>query len=311
MFPELAALLLGRQTSGRQELPPLADLVAGALALALGQRRKVILPLARMPAEFALVRREHHVVVDCYGTEAAPEVLQRERLIELQSLLDACARACATQAGGDHSGANGRALRRLESKLRRTRIVPEARRWGRPVRCTGGTLTSPGPHVPLCFGFEALIPQSSGDSGEQHAFADVHALLFDGELWAFSGERRVRLARGPIMLVAQRMLAAVRALVDAWQGDRAMNVRLRAGDFSVSVRREAQGAVSWTTSTERHGALTWPALDITTAALPVLRLISDLIRKLVAVDRAQSHNLRVSALRNEVRASEVLRTQAG
>jgi outer membrane protein assembly factor BamB len=34
----------------------------------------------------------------------------------------------------------------------------------------------------------------------------------------------------------------------------------------------------------------------------VLRLVSDLIRKLVAVDRAQSHNLRVTALRNEVRA---------
>lgn len=280
----------------------MADLVAGALALALGQRRKVILPLARMPAEFALVRREHNVVVDCYGTEAAPEVLQRERIISLQSLLDACARACVQQASMEQSGPNSRALRRLEAKLRRTRIVAEARRTSRPVRCTGGTLTSPGPQVPLSFGFEALIPQSTGDSGEQHAFADVHALLFEGELWAFSGERRVRLARGPIMLVAQRMLAAVRSLVDAWQAERTLNVRLRSGDFSVSVRREAQGTVSWTTSTERNGSLTWPALGIETAALPVLRLISDLIRKLVAVDRAQSHNLRVIALRNEVRA---------
>jgi outer membrane protein assembly factor BamB len=302
VFPELAALLLGRQASGRQELPPLADLVAGALALALGQRRKVILPLARMPAELALVRREHNIAVDYYGTEAAPEVLQRERIIALQSLLDACARACALQAGVDQSGVNGRALRRLEAKLKRTRVVAEERRASKPLRCTGGTLTSPGAQVPLSFGFEALIPQSNGDSIEQHAFADVHALLFEGELWAFSGERRVRLARGPIMLVAQRMLAAVRSLVDAWQGERAMNVRLRSGDFSVSVRREAQGAISWTTSTERNGSLTWPALDIATAALPVLRLISDLIRKLVAVDRAQSHNLRVTALRNEVRA---------
>ncbi|HTU63339.1 MAG TPA: hypothetical protein VMF89_32985, partial [Polyangiales bacterium] len=254
VFPELAALLLGRQATGRQELPPLADLVAGALALALGQRRKVILPLARMPAEFALVRREHNLAVDCYGTEAAPEVLQRERIIELQSLLDACARACAVQAGMDQSGANGRALRRLEAKLKRTRIVAEERRASKPLRCTGGTLTSPGAQVPLSFGFEALIPQSNGESGEQHSFADVHALLFEGELWAFSGERRVRLARGPIMLAAQRMLAAVRSLVDAWQGERAMNVRLRAGDFSVSVRREAQGAISWTTSTERNGS---------------------------------------------------------
>ena len=33
----------------------------------------------------------------------------------------------------------------------------------------------------------------------------------------------------------------------------------------------------------------------------MLRLISDLIRKLVSIDRSQSHNLRVAALRNEIR----------
>ena len=299
---ELSRLLLGSSPTGQHELPPLPDLVAGALALALGSRRKVILPLARTPAELALVRREDQVLVDCYRTEAAPEIVQRERAIDLQALLDASARACAAQAQSGCSATTARALRKLETRVRRTRIVPERRSGARPVRCTGGTLTSPGKQVPLSFGFEALFPQcSSNDLSGQHAFADVHALLFEGELWAFSGERRVSLARGPIMLVAQRMLAAVRALTDAWQAERAVHVRLCAGDFTVAVRRDAQGKISWTTSTERHGALTWPALDIASATLPVLRLMSDLLRKLVAVDRAQSHNLRVTALRNEVR----------
>ena len=45
-----------------------------------------------------------------------------------------------------------------------------------------------------------------------------------------------------------------------------------------------------------------PALDVPEAALPILRLASDLIRKLIAADRRQSHNLRVTALRSEVRA---------
>jgi outer membrane protein assembly factor BamB len=104
------------------------------------------------------------------------------------------------------------------------------------------------------------------------------------------------------MLAAQRMLAAVRALVDAWQADRPMHVRLCAGGFNVTVRRDAQGGIALSTSTDRHGTVTWPALEIASAALPVLRLLSDLIRKLVSVDRSQSHNLRVTALRNEIRA---------
>ena len=78
-----------------------------------------------------------------------------------------------------------------------------------------------------------------------------------------SGHSRVAGAsywvRGAIMLAAQRMLAAVRALVDAWQIERPLHVRLCAGGFSVAIRRENHGGVSFSTSTERHGPLTWPA----------------------------------------------------
>lgn len=300
-FTELERLLLA-STAPRLALPPLPDLVVGAITLAEGTRRKVILPLGGEAAEFALVRRGPQVLVDCYRTEALPEIVQRERSIELRALLDACARACARQARAAGRSTTGRALRKLATRVARVAIAPEG--WGSAsiVRCTGGTLTSPGQQAPLAFGFEASIPRRGSDLTEQHAFADVHALLFEGELWAFSGERRMLLVRGPIMLAAQRMLAAVRALVDAWQAERPVHVRLCAGGFNVAVRREAQGRVWWTTSTERHGSLTWPALDIGSAALPVLRLLSDLIRKLASVDRTQMHNLRVTALRNEVRA---------
>jgi outer membrane protein assembly factor BamB len=299
-FAELSQLLRASAVPDC-ELPPLADVVAAAITLAQGTRRKVILPLGRAPVEFALVRRADQVVIDCYRTEAAPEIVQRERVIELRSLLAACARACEAQASLSTGATNARALRKLGSRVSRTRIA-RASASGAIVRCTGGSLASPGKLAPLSFGFEALIPRSGSDLSEPHAFADVHALLFEGELWAFSNERRVLLARGPIMLAAQRMLAAVRALVDAWQADKPVHVRLCAGGFRVAVRRDAGGRVAWTTSTDRHGSLTWPALDVTGVALPVLRLVSDLVRKLVAVDRTQSHNLRVIALRNEVRA---------
>jgi outer membrane protein assembly factor BamB len=300
LFGELRQLLLADSLPDH-ELPPLPDLVAGALALAQGTRRKVLLPLGRTPAEFALVRREAQVVVDCYRTEATPEILVRERIIDLRALLAACRRACEGLARESPRSTTGRALRKLAGRVEHARISAPTRA-GSLVRCTGGSLDSPGVNVPLSFGFEAQLPGCASELTEQHAFADVHALLFEGELWAFSGGRRVVLVRGPIMLAAQRMLAAVRALVDAWQIERPLHVRLCAGGFSVAVRRENHGGVSFSTSTERHGPLTWPALDVSSAALPVLRLLSDLIRKLVAIDRSQSHNLRVAALRNEIRA---------
>jgi outer membrane protein assembly factor BamB len=308
IFAELRGLLLGESTT-EHELPPLPDLVAGALGLAQGTRHKVLLPLGRTPAEFALVRRADVVIVDCYRTEATPEILLRQRAIGLQELLDACGRACLALAADSARTTTGRALRKLATRVNRTRVGPDLQASSALMRCTGGSLASPGAHVPLSFGFEAQIPRSGSDLTEHHAFADVHALLFDGELWAFSGERRVVLVRGPIMLAAQRMLAAVRALVDAWQSERALHVRLCSGGFRVAVRRETHGGVSFSTSTERHGPLTWPALDIPSATLPVLRLLADLIRKLVAVDRSQSHNLRVAALRNEIR--ELRRTIRG
>jgi outer membrane protein assembly factor BamB len=302
-FSELRQLLLGN-SHGDHELPPLPDLAAGAIALAQGTRRKVILPLGRAPAEFALVRRGTQVLCDCYGTEATPEILLRARTIELTQLLSACARACQAVARANRGAPSttARALRKLGTRVANTRVEAEQHAEASLVRCTGGSLASPGARAPLSFGFEAQIARSHQDASTQHAFADVHALLFEGELWAFSGDRQILLVRGPIMLAAQRMLAAVRALVDAWQNERPLHVRLCACGFNVAVRRETHGAVSFSTSTERHGPLTWPALDIDAATLPVLRLISDLIRKLVSVDRAQSHNLRVAALRNEVRA---------
>ena len=104
------------------------------------------------------------------------------------------------------------------------------------------------------------------------------------------------------MLAAQRMVSAVAALCEAWQSERNVHVRLKSGAFWVAVRRERGGSVALTLNGGRGDALTWPALDVAQAALPILRLASDLIRKLITADRRQSHNLRVTALRSEVRA---------
>jgi outer membrane protein assembly factor BamB len=301
---ELRELLIGnaRHTRDLRELPAFPDLVAAAIALASGTRRKVILPLSDAPAEFAFVRSGDRVLIDCYGTESAPEVFLRERAITLDELLAACVDAGRRLAANLSDPTNAAAMLQLSQRAADTTPCADPQPQPRPLSCSGGSLQSPGNKVPLAFGFSAEIVPSPDQNVESHAFADVHALLFPGTLWAFAGDKRVGVFEGSIMLAAQRMVAAVRALCEAWQAERNVHVRLRSGAFWVAVRRERNGAVSLTLSGGRGDALTWPALDVAGAALPILRLASDLIRKLIAADRRQSHNLRVTALRSEVRA---------
>jgi len=296
---ELRDLLIA-SSCGPRELPALPDLAAAAISLALATRNKVILPLGVAPAEFTLVRRGMQIWVDSYGTESAPEIYQRGHVIDLCDLLDTCADA-SRELGELRQGANGQALLKLHDRLRAVTIVADPYADAVPVQCSGGSLESPGAKVALTFGFSADILPSQGQIPQRHAFADVHALLFEGTLWAFNGTRRRIVCEGPIMLAAQRMVTAVRALVDAWQADRNMHVRLRSGRFSIALRRERGGQVHLSLGTAPDHVTTWPALDLVDATLPILRLASDIIRKLIAADRRQNHNLRVTALRAEVR----------
>ena len=285
-----------------RELPALPDLIAALTALAKGARRKLILPLSGEPAEFALVRSGKHVLIDCYGTESVPEIVVRGREVELRTLLDLCVQATRDAADEQPESTRAQALRKLARKLAETRLRDDARPRLAPVSCSGGSQGSPGAKVPLAFGFSAEIPQGLDPQPESHAFADVHALLFEGVLWAFAGEKRVMLFQGPVMLAAQCMVGAVRVLCDAGQADRTVNRRLRSAGFWIAVRGDRLGPVELTFGGGRGEALTWPALDFAQSTLPILRLANDLLRKLIAVDRRQIHNLRVSALRAEIRA---------
>ncbi len=298
---ELRELLLGEDCSLR-ELPALPDLIAGLAALAGGVRRKVVLALSDEPAEIALVRCGSQVQVECYSTESKPEIYLLARRISLRQLLDTCAEAAEPPAHGEPDATSGAVLQQLRERIEQTAIAPDPHLGLRPLRYSGGSLESPGAEVPLAFGFCAEIVPAVDAAPESHAFDDVHALLFHGSLWAFAAGKRIAVLEGPLMLAAQRMVAAVRALCDAWQAGRNMHVRLRSGGFWIAVRQERGGEVTLTLSGGGGEPVTWPALDVHAAALPILRLCSDLIRKLIAHDRRQRHNLRVAALRAEIRA---------
>ena len=284
------------------EAPALAELTAATAALAIGAKRKALLPLATAAIEYALVRRGDSVLVSCYGTASAPVVYQLDRPIPLRLLLDTCAQSMLDMAGQEVDATARQIAIRVAERALATKIIPDPEALVAPMNQRGGELDAPGEEVPLAFGYEAAVYPSSAASQGRSTRADVHALLFEGRLWAFVRGRRLSLARGPIMLPAHRMVVAVRTLIDSWDSTRPTHVRLRAGGFQIAMRKSSHQLVSVELSSEGHGDLTATSLTIAEAALPILKLAGDLLRSLVASDRSQSRNLRVRALRQEVRA---------
>jgi outer membrane protein assembly factor BamB len=292
--------LLLPESQRELELPNVADLTACVTSLARGVRRKALMSLPSRPLEFALVRHGEHVLVSCYGTDSAPEVHVWNRRVSLRALLDACAHASMEGARYDGDPDARRLAVRLAERALHTEFAQAAEPGNREVTLQGGSHEAD-ESVPLAFGFSATLREDGPSTADRSLRADVHALLFDGVLWGFVRGRRVVLARGPILLAVQRMVHAVRAMVDAWEGGRPAHVRLRAGGFGVAVRLDRHGEVSLTFSTADGDGVTATALEVPAAALPILRMTSELLRTVVATDRSQSRNLRVRALRAEVR----------
>ena len=283
------------------ETPALAELTAAAASLAIGAKRKVLLPLATAAIEYALVRRGDSVLVSCYETASAPVVYQLDRAIPLRLLLDTCAQSMLDMAGDEMDPTARQIAIRVAERAMATKIAPDPEGLLAPMSQRGGELDMPGEDVPLAFGYEASVYPSSSSAPGRSTRADVHALLFEGHLWAFVRGRRLSLVRGPIFLAAHRMVVAVRTLIESWDSTRPTHVRLRAGDFQIAMRKSTHQLVSVELSSKGRGDLTATSLTIAEAALPILKLASDLLRSLVAADRGQSRNLRVRALREEVR----------
>jgi len=299
-FVPLGELLLGERNRGI-ELPSVLDLTAAITALAEGTEAKVLLPLGTTPLEYALVRSGSHLLVSCYDTSAAPEVFVVDRRLSIRALLDACAGAVADVARTSPDGTTQELYGRLAARAKGLVWLADQASVVRAVRRTGGCAESPPDGSPLVFGFAARI-RPTHNTRTTMVRADVHAMLFPGELWAFVRGVRCLLLEGPILLAVQRMVSAVRALVDGWEGGRPASVRVTIDRFRFAARLDQQGQVTVTLGGGDGDAVSAAGLDLPSAVLPVLRLATDLLRTVWGVDRTQHRNLRLRTMRDEVRA---------
>jgi outer membrane protein assembly factor BamB len=306
-YSTLLADLLGPEVSDL-EPPGLADLIGSVLGLCEGQRRRTILPLASSTGEFALVRRGEQVLLSYYDSGLVPQIFVRDRALALPSLLAACTRAALEMAEHAQAGSIQKAARRLHERCARTAIKPDDLSAPIVVTRRGGALVRS--EAALAFGFSAQIPQLDSFACEHGTRADVHALLFDGELWGYVHGRRIVLARGPIFPAIARMMNAARSIVEAWESQRPLSLRLRAGEFGIGVRLDKAGQLALTLAAGNNETLTLANTSVPDAVSPMLKLATDLARTVVSADRSQAKNLRLAALRDEARAlRRVVRTK--
>ncbi|MDB4975048.1 MAG: putative cell surface protein [Myxococcaceae bacterium] len=294
------------------ELPPLTDLLAVLLALAEGTRRKALLPLASSTGEFAFVRRGEQVLVSYYDGGPVPQVFVRDRPLGLCELLASTTAATLEQSALWPSASQEHA-QSITDRARRTVVKVDPLPTPSVVVRRAGALHAP-EGAALAFGFSVKLSPGEAIAVESGTRADVHALLFDGELWAFARGRRVTLVRGPVFPAVARMVSAARSAVEAWEAQRAASLKLKAGEFGISLRIGKNGEARLSLASKSGAAgesVTLPQLDLASTLLPILRLASDLVRTVVSTDRAQSKNLRLAALRDEVRAlRRILRTRS-
>lgn len=293
---ELRRLLLGRNSDPSLPLPPIADLGSALHRLAEGARQKALLPVGVSPLEYALVRNGDAILVSAYETSSAPEVHLLNRPVDLRRLLCATAARAQEAAEAEPDKAARQVALHLAKRVKNTCIT--AALPAPPTRRVRSRSTKS--IRPLSFGFDVTLA-SGAPSTRRSKRADVHAMLFIGELFATIHGRRVVLVRGPVLLAAQRMVVAIRALVEAWTMGRGTNVRLRCGSFGVGVRLNKDERASMTLRA-LSGDVKTGELSPDEIALPVLQLASSLIRALVQENPAQLKNLRVTALRDEVRS---------
>jgi outer membrane protein assembly factor BamB len=185
------------------------------------------------------------------------------------------------------------------------------------------------PNAPLSFSSEFPLRAASKEdvSPAERGIerADLHALLVRGPMRAEVRGRVVDLGDGYPFLFAERLLDLSRRALDAWERGQPFYTRIEAGGVMLGLRSNAddpnpRAALTLMPGAElaklevviegppssksRFGQATFPELslfDIVEGALAFGRAI---VRAIVRRDRTQSSNLRLSAFRRDLRATE-------
>jgi len=146
------------------------------------------------------------------------------------------------------------------------------------------------------------IRQQDGPVSGDVSRADLHALLFEGRLVLAVGQSEQVLRRAHVFLVAERLLALTRQVLDARCAERRVTCRVHGHEESWSVQLDAEGQATLRVG-HRGKAADWrlPAVPWQDFAQAVVSFGRRLAKQIVSADRSQAQNLRFAAFRDGLR----------
>ncbi len=281
-------------------LPDEAALLAALVRLADDHRVKELLPLPSDPLEVALVRRAEQLFVSLYPMQQGEEPWLLDRQVPMGALLRVCVERLEAKARKAASEATRDVLVRLARRGQGRRPRAQRDDWPRPVRLRGAVVL-PAEH-PVRFRFEGRLQPLPARGSRRVLRADAHALLFSGRLWATLRGRRLDLGEGPLIPRLEAMLAVVEAAMDAEARGRGVHVRRTVSGTGVHLTRIRSGVVRFGLAAGGEAPVFVRLREVADVALAVCSLGRELVRQVLRHDRAQSHNLRLRALRFRLRS---------
>lgn len=287
----------------------LRDRLGGASVLrdlAFALRELATIPLGKRIVRFyeeaweLCIERAHDTAwLSVYRTGAEPMVLMYDRPMPFGDVV-AGVRDALTEAASHDQG--------LEMDLADVRTHLDALRFAdrgplaqRPVR---GVTVVGDPEGALSFGAQFNFHGSTSQGDEESAVerADLHVLLFAGDIHVSVRGREARLGSGHPFVFAEALLRLLRAMLDAWQKGAPLHAKVESGRASLAVRMSERGVVHFAIGGKgNEAACTFPNLVIGDFGEAVIHFARALVRALLRHDRAQGRNLRLSAFRRTIR----------
>lgn len=310
----------------------LRDLAAALSELAPRPRGKRIVRFYDDAWELCVERLGASATLSVYRGGAEPEVLVYDRPVVFAemcaSVLDAID-ATLVRNDADAVARELAAIKRVLQALPVAKLDDEpGARFAPPVQIDLER------DAPISFGAEFVMRAGAVEvlgSQPEVERADLHALLVRGALRAEVRGRAIELGDAYPFLFAERLLDLSRRALDAWERGQPFFTRMEAGGVMLGLRSNADedapraaltmspaGRVGERTMLElvprddaprsARGTTTFPELSLFDVVESALAFGRALIRALVRRDRAQGSNLRLAALRRDLRAtSDALR----
>ncbi len=292
----------------------LRDMAAAVLDLSARGSHKRIVRFYEDAWELCIERFGETATLSVYRAGADPSVLVYDRPVAFRDVRASVREAIDARLG--RAGAERGAVERELIELRRAlgEGEPEAFAGAPPAK----TLVSiePDRDGPISFASEFSIRAAHQPDGAPSApsveHADLHALLFRGKIRAEIRGRSLELGDEFPFVFAGRAVDLVRRALEAWERGQPFVAKLPVGTSEISLRLASAGSddgrAALIVRREGFPTVTFPELGICDVGESVLSFARALARVVLRRDRRQGMNLRLSALRREVRGvSDALR----